>query len=60
MLEVGLLRILDELVEDEPVDVVVVAQAGERVGRHLTQGRPVLANFMKRLRAQFVLCLAKW
>ena len=51
MLEVGLLRILDELVEDEPVDVVVVAQAGERVGRHLTQGRPVLANFIILLRA---------
>jgi hypothetical protein len=42
VLEIGLLGILDELVEDQPVDVVVVAEAGERVGRHLPLRRPVL------------------
>jgi hypothetical protein len=42
VLEIGLLGILDELVEDQPVDVVVVAEAGERVGRHLSLRRPVL------------------
>ena len=44
VLEVGLLGILDELVEDQAVDVVVVAQAGERIGRHLSLGCPVLAK----------------
>jgi hypothetical protein len=39
-----LLRVLDELVEDQPVDVVVVAQAGERVGWHLALRRPVLSK----------------
>ena len=40
--EISLLRILEQLIEDQPVDLIVVAQAGERVGRHLSQGGPVL------------------
>ena len=40
--EIRLLRILEKLIEDQPVDLIVVAQAGERVGRHLPQGGPVL------------------
>ena len=33
--QISLLRILEQLIEDQPVDLIVVAQAGERVGRHL-------------------------
>jgi hypothetical protein len=36
------LRILEQFIEDQPVDLIVVAQAGERVGWHLAEGGPVL------------------
>ena len=46
--EIRLLRILEKLIEDQPVDLIVVAQAGERVSRHLPQGGPVLQKLKNR------------
>ncbi len=56
--QISLLGILEQFIEDQPVDLIVVAQAGERVGWHLAEGGPVL-KITRPVKTRYINCAVK-